>query len=201
MSVPVACDLTHLTCFLFFFFSRFLLRRYASGPWDWHRILSRYTSVPLRVSVHRASSYRSPISGARLSYSRCHPCSEMHTQTSIHGVCLCVCVQMLVFINVILDIVFLKKTLPHLEYNVIGRLIAWWVVGKNNASPKKRVCSTCRSRNGKRSHERSRAGFAMSCSWMGTLVLPFPAVWPWMYCLTSLPSKEVCKVEMVMPPS
>lgn len=92
--------------------------------------------------------------------------------------CVCVCKCLFLLMSYLrYQIVFLKKTLPHLEYNIIGRLIAWWVVGNNNASPKKRVCSTCHSRSGKRrSHERSRAGFAMSCSWMGTLVLPFPAV-------------------------
>ena len=57
-------------------------------------------------------------------------------------VCLCVCVSVckrwfLLMSYLTYQIVFLKKILPHLEYNIIGKLIAWCVVRNKNASPKK----------------------------------------------------------------
>ena len=81
-------------------------------------------------------------------------------------VCVCVCTHLCVCVSVYkrlsllmsyltYQIVFLKKILPHLEYNIIGKLIAWWVVRNKNASPKKvSILHAPPAAGQRRSHER-----------------------------------------------
>ena len=105
MSIPVACDLTHLTCFLFFFLAGF----FCGGTHRAHEIdTGSYPGTPLFLlgarfteqgvigapSQERASTTADATLALR--------CTPRHP----YMVCVCVCArtQMLIFINVILEI-------------------------------------------------------------------------------------------------